>query len=159
MYVLTAILLIALDLVLLLFFLPVFACSLLFWFEDSIQCFIWADFSYLFVYQLQIFGLQSFWSFDIRVSLSPIYIYIYIYICIYIYIYTYIYIYIYIYGRERDPYIKTSEWLQTKNLQLIHKQIRKISSNKTLNRVLKPEEERTSEDGKEKEQQNQIQSN
>ena len=67
MYVLIAILLIASGLLLLFFFLPFFSCSLLFWFDDYLQCFIWVDFSYLFVYQLYIFGLQLYWSFDIRV--------------------------------------------------------------------------------------------
>ena len=46
-----------------------------------------------------------------------------------------------------------------KNLQMIHKQIRKINSNTTLKIVIKPEEERTREDGKKKGQQKQIQSN
>ena len=59
---------------------------------------------------------------------------------------------------HRDSYIKTSEELQTKNLQWIHKQIRTINSNTTLKIVIKPEEERTRE-GKKKEQQKQIQSN
>ena len=56
-------------------------------------------------------------------------------------------------------HIKTSEQLQTKNLQLIYKQIRKINGNTTLRIVIKPEEERTREEGKKKEQQKQIQSN
>ena len=47
--------------------------------------------------------------------------------------------------------------MQTKNLQTIHTQIRKINSNTTLKIVIKPEEERTREEGKKKEQQNQIQ--
>ena len=37
---------------------------------------------------------------------------------------------------------------------MIHKQIRKINSNTTLNIVIKPEEERTREEGKKKEQKN-----
>ena len=41
---------------------------------------------------------------------------------------------------------------------IIHKQIRKINSNTTLKIVIKPEEERTREEGKKKEQQKQIQS-
>ena len=48
--------------------------------------------------------------------------------------------------------------MQTKNIQLIHKQIRKINSNTTLKIVTKPEEERTREEGKKKEQEKQIQS-
>ena len=40
--------------------------------------------------------------------------------------------------------------LQTKNLQFMHKQIRKINSNTTLKIVIKPEEERTREEGKKK---------
>ena len=40
--------------------------------------------------------------------------------------------------------------MQTKNIQLIHKQIRKINSNTTLNIVIKPEEERIREEGKKK---------
>ena len=63
-------------------------------------------------------------------------------------------IYIYI-----DSYIKTSGQLQTKNLQLIHKQIRKINSNTTLKTVIKPQGERTRDEGKKKEQQKQTQSN
>ena len=39
-------------------------------------------------------------------------------------------------------YIKTSESLQTKNLQLIHKQIRKINSNTTVMIVIKPQEKK-----------------
>ena len=39
------------------------------------------------------------------------------------------------------------------------KQIRKINPNTTLKIVIKPEEERTREEGKKKEQQKQIQSN
>ena len=57
-----------------------------------------------------------------------------------------------------DFSIKTSGQPQTKNLQLIHKQIRKSNSNTTLKIVIKPEE-RTREEGKKKEQQKQIQSN
>ena len=49
-----------------------------------------------------------------------------------------------------NSYIKTSGQLQTKNLQLIHKQIRKINSNTTLKIVIKPQEERTREEGKKK---------
>ena len=41
----------------------------------------------------------------------------------------------------------------------IDTQIRKINSNTTLKIVIKPEEERTREEGKKKEQQKQIQSN
>ena len=55
--------------------------------------------------------------------------------------------YIYIYR------FKTSELLQTKNIQLIHKQIRKINSNTTLKTVIKPQEERTRE-GKKKSNKN-----
>ena len=58
-----------------------------------------------------------------------------------------------------DFSIKTSGQPQTKILQLIHKQIRKINSNTTLKLVIKPEEERTREERKKKEQQKQIQSN
>ena len=47
--------------------------------------------------------------------------------------------------------------MQTKNLQLIHKQIRKINSNATLKIVIKPQEERTREEEKKKDQQKQIQ--
>ena len=47
--------------------------------------------------------------------------------------------------------------MQTKNLQLIH-QRRKINSNTTLKIAIKPQEERTREEGKKKEQQKQIQS-
>ena len=50
-----------------------------------------------------------------------------------------------------DSYIKTSGQLQTKNVQLIHKQTRKINSNILLNIVIKPQEERI-EEGKRKEQ-------
>ncbi len=71
MYVLIAILLTVLDLFLLLFFLSFFSCSLLFWFDDYLQCCIWVDFS-LFVYQLQIFGLQLFWSFDMSLCVYVI---------------------------------------------------------------------------------------
>ena len=46
--------------------------------------------------------------------------------------------------------MKTSGQLQTKNLQLIHKQIRKNNSNTTLKIVIKPQEERTREEGKKK---------
>jgi len=49
--------------------------------------------------------------------------------------------------------------LQTKNLQFIQKQIRKINSNTALKIVIKLEEERTREEGKKKEQQKRIQSN
>ena len=49
--------------------------------------------------------------------------------------------------------------MQTKNLQLIRKQVRNINSNTTLKRVIKPQEERTRKEGKKKEQQKQIQSN
>ena len=49
--------------------------------------------------------------------------------------------------------------MQTKNLQMIHKHIRKITSNTTLKMVIKPQEKRTREEGKKKEQQKQIQSN
>ena len=41
-----------------------------------------------------------------------------------------------------DSCVKTSGQLQTKNLQLIHKQIRKINSNTTLKIVIKPQEEK-----------------
>ena len=57
-----------------------------------------------------------------------------------------------------DSHIKISGQLQTKNLQLIHKQIRKINSNTTLKIVIKPQEERTRE-AKKKEPQKQIQIN
>ena len=60
-------------------------------------------------------------------------------------------IYIYI-----DSYIKTSGQLQTKNLQLIHTQVRKINSNTTLKAIINPEEEKREEE-KRKEQQKQIQ--
>ena len=56
-----------------------------------------------------------------------------------------------------DSYIKTSAQLQTKNLQLIHIQIRKINSTATLKVVIKPQEDRTREEEKKKELQNQIQ--
>ena len=42
---------------------------------------------------------------------------------------------------------------------MIHKQIRKINSNTTLKILIKPQEDRTREEGKKKEQQKQIQSN
>ena len=45
-----------------------------------------------------------------------------------------------------DSYIKTSGKLPTKNLQLIHTQI-KINSNITLKIVIKPQENRTREEG------------
>ena len=64
-----------------------------------------------------------------------------------------VYIYIYIY---RDSYIKASGQLQSKNLHLIHMQIRKINSHKTIKIVIKPKE-RTREEGKKNEQQKQIQ--
>ena len=41
----------------------------------------------------------------------------------------------------------------TRDLQLIHKQIRKINSNTTLKIVIKTQGERTREEGKKKEQQ------
>ena len=41
----------------------------------------------------------------------------------------------------------------------IDTQIRKINSNTTLNIIIKPQEERTREEGEKKEQQKQIQSN
>ena len=47
--------------------------------------------------------------------------------------------------------------MQTKNLQLIQTQIRKINSNTTLKIDIKPEEERTREERKKKEQQKQVQ--
>ena len=47
---------------------------------------------------------------------------------------------------------KTSGQLQSKNLQQIHTQIRKINSNTTVKRVIRPQEERTREEGKKKEQ-------
>ena len=56
-----------------------------------------------------------------------------------------------------DSYIKHSGQLQTKTLQLIYKQIRKINSTTTQKIVIKPQEERTREEGKKKEQQKQIQ--
>ena len=56
-----------------------------------------------------------------------------------------------------DSYIKISGQQQTKNLQLIHKQIRKINSNSTPKILIKPHEERTGEEGKKKEQQIPIQ--
>ena len=48
--------------------------------------------------------------------------------------------------------------MQTKNLQLIHKQVRKINSNTALKIVIKPEEERTREEGKKKEHKNKSKS-
>ena len=42
--------------------------------------------------------------------------------------------------------------MQTKNLQLIHTEIRKINSNTTLKIFIKTKEERTREEGKKKEQ-------
>ena len=47
--------------------------------------------------------------------------------------------------------------MKTKNLQLIHIQIRKINLNTTLKIVIKPKEERTKEEGKKQEQQKHIQ--
>ena len=60
--------------------------------------------------------------------------------------------------RQKDKKKKLQDNCKQKNLQLIHKQIRKINSNTTLKIVIKPQEERTREEGKKKEQQNQIQS-
>ena len=55
-----------------------------------------------------------------------------------------------------DSYIKISGQLQTKNLQLVNKQIRTIHSNTTIKIVIKPQEERPRE-GKKEEQQKRIQ--
>ena len=58
-----------------------------------------------------------------------------------------------------DSYQNFRVTAKKKNLQSIHKQIRKINSNTTLKIVIKPEEERTRKEGKKKEQQKQIRSN
>ena len=46
-----------------------------------------------------------------------------------------------------DAYIQTTGLLQTQNLQLIHTQARNINSNTRLKRIIKPQEERTREEG------------
>ena len=75
MYVLIAILLHVLDLFSQVFFLAFLFCSLLLWFNDYIQYYVWIDFFFLCVHLLYIFDLKFPWSFDITV-----YIHIFFYV-------------------------------------------------------------------------------